>query len=1175
MKTIMTTTIAMSFAVLLANTSLGNAAENASVNGSAVISLDGAADWLVAFDAKNVGRKENWQRQPRPDAKRVRVPGAYQDALPGCHGVAWYWRDVTFPVHPQADGRYLLRFWMVNYLADVWVNDVHVGQHESGDEAFTLDVTQVARPGAVNRIAVRVLSPTEEAIDGLCIGNTPQRGRRPHSPVGSEYQFGGLVDSVELLVAPAVRIENLFVRPDCATGEIRVSANIRNAGNGPGAAHLQFAVAPATSGETLQTLALDREVPVGDTLVETKLKVDRPHLWNLNDPYLYRVTARIEVSKSDAKDEISTRCGFRDFRYVDGAFRLNGQRIFLKSSHSGNMFPGGHRVPLDPDLLRRDLLNSKAMGFNMIRFFCEIADRRQLDYCDEIGLLVYQESAIGWAWGDSAQMAGRFDACVRGMITRDRNHPSVVMWGLLNETNDGVIFRYAVKSLPLVRSLDDTRVVMLDSGLEQFVPRQSPQNGLALWNGDAGSEPCAVRNETNQEIRGPGILWKPGQVSLHPGPGGLYGVLRWTAPQAGECVVMAKFAGIAEKATTDVHVLHRGKSMFDDAINVRDRGNEAVCEKKLSVQAGDAIDFVVGWGNGNYGGDTTALTATIRLGGTVYDVGAFSKKGDAKNPWSSGSFAAGEKIDAATFKPFKCLQGAARNFGALCNPGQTAWEDTLSDEHRYQRIPHLPAQIHDLRDHRSGRPEFLSEYGISSAVDLPRQLRHYEQIGLGQSEDANLYRGFYGSFMADWKKWNMADTFGTPENYFRLCTGKMAGLRLLGLNAIRANPVCIGYSMSGTYDHGSCGEGAAGTEFRDLKPGASDALFDGFYPLRVCLFTEPYHAYRGGKVQLKAVLANENALLPGEYPIRLQVLGPDNVAVYDKTVRVKIQDPKVKPEQPMAIPILEEDVVMNGPTGKYQFAGAFERGGAAAGGTADFYVTDAAEMPKVETDITLWGDEPAIAKWIAERKLKSHKFVADPQAGREVIVVGEKSGASDAAGWRALAQHIARGSTAIFLSPQVFQKGENKVGWAPLANKGRLGAKADFLNTDWFYVHDPWTKKHPIFDGLPSGGLMDYTFYRSLISDVRWGDLDVPAELVAASINSSFTYDSGLLIAVYRLGEGRFVLNTLGICERLGEDPAAERLLRNIIRYAAAQGDKPLAALPPQFEEQLKAMGYY
>ena len=54
---------------------------------------------------------------------------------------------------------------------------------------------------------------------------------------------------------------------------------------------------------------------------------------------------------------------------------------------------------------------------------------------------------------------------------------------------------------------------------------------------------------------------------------------------------------------------------------------------------------------------------------------------------------------------------------ACRDPGSAAWEDTLSDEHRYQRIPQLPEQIQNLRDYQPGKPVFLSEYGVASAVD--------------------------------------------------------------------------------------------------------------------------------------------------------------------------------------------------------------------------------------------------------------------------------------------------------------------------------------------------------------------------------------------------------------------------------------------------------------------------
>ena len=140
----------------------GNAA---AIKSAAVVSLDGLAWWL-APDPKNVGRDEKWWEKPAAKAKAARVPGTVQEAFPAYHGVAWYWRDLTPPANPHPQGRYLLRFWNVDYLADVWLNGVHVGQHEGACEPFVLDVTDAARPQAVNHLAVRVLNPTNAPIDG-------------------------------------------------------------------------------------------------------------------------------------------------------------------------------------------------------------------------------------------------------------------------------------------------------------------------------------------------------------------------------------------------------------------------------------------------------------------------------------------------------------------------------------------------------------------------------------------------------------------------------------------------------------------------------------------------------------------------------------------------------------------------------------------------------------------------------------------------------------------------------------------------------------------------------------------------------------------------------------------------------------------------------------------------
>lgn len=966
-----------------------------------LVSLDG--EWLLATDPQNVGREQGWYAKPAPGARPARVPWIIQDAFPGYHGVAWYWRDFTAPRNPHAQGRYLLRFWAVDYKADVWLNGKHVGEHEGAETPFVLDVTGVIRAGCRNRLAVRVLNPTNEAIDGIVLDQTPHRNKVVPYWAGASYNLGGIVDSVELLAAPVVRLEDLFARADPKTGIIHIEANVRNAAAKPLRCNLEFAVAPAASGETLAVARLKRDLAPGDTRIEAQLRVENPRLWNLNDPYLYRVTARVSRERSASVDEQSVRCGFRDFRFADGYFRLNGRRIFLRGSHTGNHCPIGLQLPHDPDLLRRDLLNVKTMGFNMIRFIAGMPTRYQLDLCDEIGLLVYEESYAAWLLADSPNMGERFDRSLTGMIRRDRNHPSVVIWGLLNETNDGPVFRHAVAALGLVRSLDESRLVLLNSG---------------RWDGQLSI----------------GSLSNPGAAT-------------W--------------------------------------------------EHHLGAEAPD--------------GETTRAAPPG---------GYFARVGDA---------------------------------------------------HAYPRVPHTAETIHFLRTlgHDTKRV-FLSEYGIGSAVDLWRTVRHYERLGAEHVEDAQFYRDKLERFLADWERWRMADTFCRPQDYFSESLRKMAGQRTLGLNAIRANPNLVGYSLTGTVDQGMTGEGLF-TTFRELKPGTVDALFDGLAPLRWCLFAEPLNVYRGARVRLEAVLANEDALAPGAYPARLQVLGPDNSLAFSHALTVTIPPRSASSEPPLALSVFCQDVPIDGPSGKYRFVATFEHGAAATGGEAEFYLADPAEMPLVENEVVLWGEDAELAAWLAQRGIRVRPFDPAAPSAREVILVSRTPAApGDAAAFRELVTCIARGATAVFLSPEVFRKGGDPLGWLPLVNKGALTTI-----TGWLYLKDEWAKEHPIFDGLPAGGMMDYTFYREIIPDAVWSGQDSPAEAVAGAIKASQDYSSGLLVAVYELGAGRFILNTLLIRENLGRHPAAERLLRNMLRYAARDANQPLSDLPPDFDAQLKALGYF
>ncbi len=1130
------------------------------------IPLDGL--WLIATDAGNVGQDQQWFTAPRPDAKETHVPWIIQEPFPGYHGVAWYWHTFTAPARSEAPVHYALRFWAVDYKADVWLNNTYLGSHEGGESPFLLDATDALRHGEQNLLAVRVLNPTDEPIDGIVLAQIPHRNKVNNYWAGASFNHGGITDHVELLVLPPVWLDDLVVRADAATGILRVQAAIRNATGAAVPVQVVFDAGSAREGAVLASMAVTSSATPGTTTAECELPIASPRLWNLNDPYLYRVTARLNVPDQETADAISVRTAFRDFRFENGYFRLNGRRLFLKGSHTGNHCPIGAQIPHDPDLLRRDLLNVKAMGFNMIRFIAGVGTRYQLDLCDELGLLVYEESYSAWCMEYSPQFGERFDESLLGMIKRDRNHPSIVIWGLLNETPDGPVFRHALDALPKVRALDDTRMVLLNSGRWDNL-NAVPLAGLQAWQNTDRTEPCVTFNATDHALSGYGITWQPGQLALHPGINGEYSVVRWTAPIGGKAAINTTFSSIAERATTDVHVLHNGTALFDGLINLESSGATAEHGAEIDVAKGDTVDFAVGWGNGNYGADTTALAALITMAtGESFDAAkGFSSAANPAGPWSYGMLAPAPAPDAGTLTlyPLGYVYDDSKGIGSLSNPGSDTWEDVLHDQHCYPRVPHTADIIRSLREYRGGGhpagmgeggypprdpnappepPVFLSEYGIGSAVDLARVVRLYHQLGASELEDAQYYAAQLGRFMADWERWTLQDTFGRPEDYFAACVAKMADQRTLGLNAIRSNPDFVGYSLTGTVDQGMTGEGLT-TTFRELKPRTFDALFDGFAPLRWCLFAEPAHLYQGQTVRFDAVLANEDALAPGTYPARFRIFGPNQETVFDESLDITIPAQTGEQEPPLAIPVLSREVAISGPAGEYRCTATFERGAAAAGYDAVFCVSAPQQAVETGGSVSVWSEDPEMSDWLTKHGVQVVPFNAESPEG--VVVVSNKPAPGPAeAAWDALHTAIGSGSTAVFLSPDVFRNGDDSLAWLPLEQKGQLKAIGG-----WLYLKDEWGKNHPVFDGLPAGGLLDYRFYREIIPDLVFGDFPPPQEAIAGAIKTSQAYDSGLLTAVYDAGEGRIILNTLRIREYLGRHPVADRLLLNMLRFAA------------------------
>lgn len=343
--------------------------------------------------------------------------------------VSWYRR--RFRALRRWQGKRLrLRFDGVMIAAEAWLNDVYLGEHKGGFTPFEFDVTDRIDWSDDNVLAVRVDS-TERA-------DIPPFGGRV-----DYLTFGGIYRDVSLRVLPPIHIRDVFARP----GRDRLEATVAVANESDAMA------------ETVVTLRLGqrsvqrplRALPGETAEIALALNDLEVEPWSVDAPNLH--TARVIL---DDGDEIAVRVGFREARFAsDGAFYLNGERLALRGLNRHQTFPfAGAAVPArlqrrDADLLKYEL------GCNIVRTSHYPQSPHFLDRCDEIGLLVFEEIP-GWnhIGGEDWKEVSRQE--LKGMILRDRNHPSIVLWGVrINESPDDHEF-YA-QTNRIARELDPTR----------------------------------------------------------------------------------------------------------------------------------------------------------------------------------------------------------------------------------------------------------------------------------------------------------------------------------------------------------------------------------------------------------------------------------------------------------------------------------------------------------------------------------------------------------------------------------------------------------------------------------------------------------------------------------------------------------------------------------------------
>ena len=416
--------------------------------------------WMISADPDNKGESERWQDSVRDDAVPVPVPGIMQNALGEYHGVAWYYRRTEIP-EPAEGETAVIHFAAVDYKTTVYINGEKLHTNFGSERPFDVFVPE-RYAGKKVLVALRVVNPREDVeIDGLIRSKVPSRNIYPDGyRGGSCYNAGGITQPVTLKSAPAERIGGVYLKPDMKTG--KVTAEIELEGDLKESYIADIDVRLNDHTDLCLSESYEFE-PDESGKAEIRFKIEDPRLWSPDTPNVY--SCSVTLSRDGTLlDSARANFGFRELRIEKGFFFLNGKRIYVKSAHTGNHLPIGINAPAIPGMEFEDFRLAKAAGFNCIRYIATMATPEQLDFCDRLGLMIYEECYASWCLADSPKAKELYRDNVFTMVKRDRNHPCLTIWGLLNETRDGDAFRAARDILPELRTLDDTRLVLLNSG---------------------------------------------------------------------------------------------------------------------------------------------------------------------------------------------------------------------------------------------------------------------------------------------------------------------------------------------------------------------------------------------------------------------------------------------------------------------------------------------------------------------------------------------------------------------------------------------------------------------------------------------------------------------------------------------------------------------------------------
>jgi len=411
--------------------------------------------WEFAFDPRDEGERGGWSAGRLPSARPILVPfswGAPLSGVPDSAEIGWYARSITIPERWRGR-RVFLVVGASDWRTTVWMDGAKLGEHQGGYVPFAVELTGGARPGAMQRIAIRV-------------------DDRPH-PFKLEGKQGygqarGMWQTVYLEARGSAPIASIHFTPDLRRNVVAVDARLAE----PALRDVALRVAVTN---VAGAPSAEQRIRRGASTVRLEIALPNARRWSLEDPFLHEVTATV-TGQGLVTDSVRTYFGMRSITVTDlpgtrhPYVAINGKPVYLQLALDQAYHPTGYYTFPSDSFTRMEILRARQIGLNGLREHIKIETPRKLYWADKLGVLIMAD-VPNW-WGPPTDTAFReHDDAMRAMIDRDYNHPAIFAWvsyneawGLLSKVEGKDVYlpetqRRVVESVRLAKSLDATRLV--------------------------------------------------------------------------------------------------------------------------------------------------------------------------------------------------------------------------------------------------------------------------------------------------------------------------------------------------------------------------------------------------------------------------------------------------------------------------------------------------------------------------------------------------------------------------------------------------------------------------------------------------------------------------------------------------------------------------------------------